>query len=108
MTIEPGTDIRSQGAGLIIEGKLMAKGNTDSIITFDTYADFKSWAGITFAGVKDRENKMEFVRMRNARIAVNCLSSSPLIERSEFTQNGDAMHVAGAFSKPLISKNAIL
>ena len=107
LTIEPGTEIKSKGGGLIIEGRISAQGDNDRIIRFDSISDDKLWPGITFASVKDRENKLSFVRIRNARTAVNCQASSPIIEMSEFTQNSEAIKIQGAFSKPLISKNTI-
>ncbi len=107
LRIESGTEIKSKGGGLIIEGRLSAEGDNDHIISFDAAQDGKIWAGITFSGVKDRENKMTFVRVRNARTGVHCQASSPVIEKSEFTQNTDAIKISGSFSKPLIVKNAI-
>lgn len=107
LTIEPGTEIKSKGGGLIIEGRISAQGDNDRIIRFDSISDDKLWPGITFASVKDRENKLSFVRIRNARTAVTCQASSPTIEMSEFTQNSEAIKIQGAFSKPLINKNAI-
>ena len=107
LTIEPGTEIKSKGGGLIIEGRISAQGDNDHIIRFDSISDDKHWPGITFASVKDRENKLSFVRIRNARTAVTCQASSPTIEMSEFTQNSEAIKIQGPFSKPLISKNTI-
>jgi len=107
LTIEPGTEIRSKGGALIVEGRLFAKGDNERIIRFDSLSDDKPWPGITFANVKDRENKLAFVRVRNAQTAVLCQASSPSIENSEFTQNMDAIRISGAFSKPLIRKNTL-
>ncbi|KAF0159490.1 MAG: fibronectin type III [Syntrophaceae bacterium] len=107
LTIEPGTKIKSKNGGLIIEGRIAAQGDNDNIISFDALEDDKLWSGITFSGVKDRENKMMFVRVKGARTAINCQASSPLIENSEFAGNADVLKIAGAFSKPLIIKNAI-
>ena len=107
LTIEPGTEIKSKGGGLIVEGRIFAQGDNDRIIRFDAISDDKVWPGITFAGVKDRENKLAFIRVRNAQTAVNCQASSPVIEMSEFTQNNNAISIQGAFSKPLIRKNNI-
>jgi parallel beta-helix repeat protein len=45
--------------------------------------------------------------VKNAQTAVNCQSSSPLIEKSEFTQNQQAIKIQGVFSKPLIRNNTI-
>jgi hypothetical protein len=107
LTIEPGTEIKSKGGALIVEGRISAQGDNDHIICFDSIQDDKLWPGILFASVKDRENKLAFVRIRNAWTAVNCQASSPVIEMSEFTQNNEAIKIQGAFSKPLINKNAI-
>ncbi|MEN6468372.1 MAG: GNA1162 family protein [Smithella sp.] len=106
LTIEPGTEIKSKGGALIIEGRISAQGDNDRIIRFDSVQDDKLWPGITFANVKDRENKLAFIRVRNAQTAVTCQASSPVIERSEFTQNREGIKIQGAFSKPTISKNS--
>lgn len=107
LTIEPGTEIRSAGGALIIEGRLSAEGDRDRLIRFESDRENQVWPGIIFANVKDRENKLTFVRVRNAQTAVTCQASSPTIELSEFTKNEDAIKIEGAFSKPLIRKNTI-
>jgi hypothetical protein len=107
LTIEPGTEIKSKGGALIIEGKLNAAGDNDHIINFDSAGDGQSWLGIVFANVKDKENTIKFVRIKNARTAINCQASSPTIEMSEFTQNDEALKIQGAFSRPVITKNSI-
>jgi len=106
LTIEPGTEIKSQGGALIIEGRISAEGDNEHIIRFDGTND-KLWPGISFSGVKDRENKMAYVRVARARTAVLCQASSPVIEKCEFTQNTEAIRISGAFSKPVISKNVL-
>jgi parallel beta-helix repeat protein len=105
LTIEPGTEIKSKGGGLIVEGRISAQGDNDRIIRFDTFTEGKLWPGITFASVKDRENKLAFVRVRHAKIAINCQASSPSVVASEFTQNADGIRIEGAFSKPVLQKN---
>jgi len=107
LTIEPGTEIRSAGGALIVEGRISAVGDNERIIAFDSVQDGKIWPGIRFVQVKDRENKLVFIRVRNAKTAVTCQASSPVVEHSEFTKNEDAVKIEGAFSKPLIRKNAI-
>ena len=107
LTIEPGTEIKSAGGALIIEGRLSAEGDHDHLIRFDSERNNQMWPGITFASVKDRVNKLTFVRVRNARTAVTCQASSPVIELCEFTKNEDAIKIEGAFSKPFIRKNTI-
>jgi hypothetical protein len=107
LTIEPGTEIKSRGGALIIEGRLNAQGDNEHIINFDAAGEGQTWPGIVFANVKDKENSIKFVRIKNAKIAVNCQASSPKIEMSEFTQNIEVLKVQGAFSKPDITKNSI-
>jgi hypothetical protein len=107
LTIEPGTEIKSRGGALIIEGRINAQGDDEHIINLDTAQEGKPWAGITFVNVKDKENLVKFVRIKNAKTAITCQSSSPRIEISEFTQNNDVLKISGAFSKPLIAKNSI-
>ncbi len=107
LTIEPGAEIQSGGGALIVEGRISAEGDNERIIRFDSVKDGQLWPGIRFAQVKDRENKMAFVRVRNAQTAVTCQASSPAIEKSEFTQNYEALKIQGAFSKPLVSKSMI-
>ena len=107
LTIEPGTEIKSKGGALIIEGRINAQGDDERIINFDTAQEGKLWAGVTFVGVKDKENLIKFIRIKNAKTAITCQSSSPKIEMSEFTQNSDVLKIAGAFSKPLLTKNSI-
>jgi hypothetical protein len=107
LTIEPGTEIKSAGGALIIEGKLSAEGDNDHIINFDAAAEGQSWPGIVFVNVRDKENIIRFVRIKGARTAVSCQASSPKIEMSEFTRNNEALKIQGAFSKPVILKNSI-
>ena len=107
LTIEPGTEIKSRGGALIIEGRINAQGDDEHIINLDTAQEGKPWAGITFVNVKDKENLIKFVRIKNAKTAITCQASSPRIEMSEFTQNNDVLKISGAFSKPLIEKNSI-
>jgi hypothetical protein len=107
LTIEPGTEIKSKGGALIIEGRINAQGDNEHIITLDTVQEGVLWAGLIFANVKDKENLVKFVRMKNAKTAITCQSSSPRIEMSEFTQNNQVLKISGAFSKPLIANNSI-
>jgi len=107
LTIEPGTEIKSRGGALIIEGRINAQGDDERIINLDTVQEGKLWAGINFVNVKDKENLVKFVRIKNAQTAITCQSSSPKIEMSEFTQNNEVLKILGTFSKPLIAKNSI-
>jgi len=107
LTIEPGTEIRSQGGALVIEGRLIAQGDEEHIIIFDAAEGAKSWDGITFSNVKEKDNLVKFCRIRNATVGITCEASSPQIEASELMENGIAIRILGAFSKPQIIKNTI-
>lgn len=107
LKIEPGARILSRGGGIIIEGSLEAKGDSENIIEFDTAEAGRSWAGIRFLNVRERENSLEFGRIKNALTAIACEASSPRIANSEFTENTRALRIAGAFSKPEILRNSI-
>jgi len=106
LTIEPGTEIKSKGGALIIEGRIKAEGDNEHIISFDSVEEGKLWTGIRFASVKDKENVIKFVRIKDAGTAINCQASSPQIAMSEFTENNEALKIQGAFSKPSVIKNS--
>jgi len=106
LTVEPGTEIRSKGKGLVIEGRLMAEGNTENIITFEGI-EGAAWEGITFMSVKEKENVLRFCRIRHARTGITFEASSPRVEDSEFTGNTEAARILGAFSKPVLVRNTI-
>lgn len=107
LTIEPGTEIRSRGGALIVEGQIKAQGDGEHVILFDTAVEGKTWKGIIFRNVKDKENVLKYLRIRNADAGVTCEASSPRIEFSEFTENVSAVKISGAFSKPRLSHNTI-
>lgn len=107
LVVEAGTEIHSRGAAMIIEGSLKAEGDGEHIITWDAVEEGKSWEGIVFKNVKDKENSLKFNRIKNAQAGVTAVASSPLIEASEFIGNVTAISIAGAFSKPLITKNVL-
>jgi len=107
LTIEPGTEIRSKGGALIVEGQLKAEGDGEHVILFDAAAEGGTWKGIVFKNVKDKENNVRYLRVRNAEAGITCEASSPRIEHSELAENLVAVRIAGAFSKPRISHNTI-
>jgi hypothetical protein len=107
LTIEPGTEIRSKGGALVIEGRLLARGDAEHLILFDAAQEGKPWAGIVFSNVKEKENLLAHSRVRNALTAIASEASSPRIEACELTENGSALRIAGAFSKPHVSRNTI-
>ncbi|MCX7816436.1 MAG: DUF799 family lipoprotein [Syntrophales bacterium] len=107
LTVEPGTEIHAKGGSLIVEGSLIAEGDGEHIITWDTAETGTRWGGIVFRNTKDKTNILRFNRIRNAHHGVKCLSSSPVINESEFTENDTAIFITGAFSSPMITKNVI-
>ena len=46
LTVEPGTVIRSRGEGVSVFGKLIARGDQQSMIIFESAAPDKEWKGI--------------------------------------------------------------
>jgi hypothetical protein len=107
LTIEPGTEIRSRGDALVIEGRLDARGDDERIIRFAALEPAKTWEGIVFRNVKDQENVVRFCRISDAATALACHTASPRIESCELTANGTAIRIQGAFSKPQVVKNTI-
>ncbi|MDO9558957.1 MAG: DUF799 family lipoprotein [Syntrophales bacterium] len=107
LTIEPGTEIRSRGGGLVIEGRLSAQGDDGHIIRFETLEAGKPWEGIVFNNVKEKENVLRYCRISNASTAVTCRAASPRINSCELTANGTAIRIQGTFSKPEVVKNTI-
>ncbi|HVO67454.1 MAG TPA: GNA1162 family protein [Syntrophales bacterium] len=107
LTIEPGTEIRSKGGALVIEGRLNAQGDAEHVIIFDVAEGGKSWGGLIFNNVKEKENLLKFCRIRNAAVGVLCQASSPGIENCELVENDTALMISGAFSKPQVTKNTI-
>ena len=107
LTIEPGTEIRSKGGALVIEGRLNAQGDEGHIIMFDVAEGGKSWEGLIFNNVKEKENLVKFCRIRNASTGITCQASSPIIEFCELLENGTAIKISGAFSKPQVVTSTI-
>ncbi len=107
LTIEPGAEIRSRGKGLVVEGNIHARGNKESIITFDALDGVSSWEGIRFRNVKEKENLLQFTRIRNASTGVAMEASSPVLDSCEITENETGILVSGAFSKPQIAGTSV-
>ena len=107
LTIEPGTEIRSTGGALVVEGRLLARGDAEHLILFAAAQEGKPWTGIVFSNVREKENLLTHSRILNALTAVAVEASSPRIEACELTENGSALRIAGAFSKPQIARNTI-
>jgi hypothetical protein len=107
LTIEPGTEIRSKGGPLVIEGRLNAQGDEEHVVVLDAAEGVKSWVGLIFNSVKEKENLVKFCRIRNAATGILCQASSPRVEACELLENGTAIMILGAFSKPQVVKNTI-
>lgn len=107
LTIEPGTIIRSNGEGISVMGKMIAKGDKTSLIAFEPASPGQNWKGIIFKGTKDEENVVEFTRINGALTGITCLSSSPLIRHNEISNNKVGIQVSESFSKPIIFRNVI-
>ncbi len=107
LTIEPGTEVRSSGGGLIIEGQIKARGTKEHLITFTSTEEGKLWEGILFNNTKEKDNQLAYLRISSAKVAISCEASSPRLEDSELTVNLMALKIMGAFSRPELQRNAI-
>ncbi|MEE8398764.1 MAG: right-handed parallel beta-helix repeat-containing protein, partial [Desulfobacterales bacterium] len=106
LTIEPGARIEASGGGLVIKGKLVSSGGDKQLISFQS-PDGQSWDGIVFEQVKGDDSIIEYTRIADAAIGVDCRSSSPVIRRNEFVNNQTAVRVSGGYAKPLIENNIV-
>ncbi len=107
LSIEPGTVIRSKGEGIVILGKLVARGDKSSLITLETALPEQTWKGLLFQGTKNEESAVEYVKINGAAVGISCLSSSPLIAHNDISHNQVGIRVSEAFSKPKIFGNSI-
>ncbi|MEA3280387.1 MAG: DUF799 family lipoprotein, partial [Thermodesulfobacteriota bacterium] len=103
LTIEPGTVIKSKGNGLVIKGGIIACGDKTEHITFLSDNN-EFWQGIIFDSVKRDKNLLEFCRVKDSAVGVECRSSSPEIRNCEFVNNGTALKIMGGFSNPCIDQ----
>jgi parallel beta-helix repeat protein len=107
LTIEPGTVVRSRGEGISVLGKLIARGNRQSMITFEPNEPNKEWKGIVFSGTSGEESAIEFSKITGADVGITCLSSSPLIVSNDLSKNQVGLLISESFSKPRIRGNLI-
>jgi len=107
LTIEPGTEVRSSGGGLVIEGQIRAKGTKEHLITFTSTEEGRFWEGMLFNNTKEKEHQLAYLRISNAKVAISCEASSPRLEDSELTMNLTALKITGAFSRPELQRNFI-
>jgi hypothetical protein len=109
LKIEPGVIIESAGPGLYIRGNLIAVGQPDASIVFRAEshdAAIPRWQGLTFDNTGTSQNRLEYVKIRDAQVAIRGISSSPDIRHTSLTQNELAM-VLSEFSTPHIEANII-
>lgn len=106
LTIEPGTRIEATGGALVIKGKLVASGGNTQLITFES-PDGQGWGGIAFHRVKGDDSIIEYARIADAVIGVDCRTSSPVIRQNEFVRNQIGIRVSGGYAKPTIESNII-
>lgn len=104
--VEAGTEIRSRGGALVVEGNLTARGDEGHLISWAPAEGVKTWEGIVFRNVKEKENVLTYNKITGAVAGVTCIASSPAVTASEFTGNVTGISVSGAFSKPVIERCA--
>ena len=107
LTIEPGTVIRSRGAGLMVSGKLLARADPKNRTVFEAAAPGGEWRGILFQGTQNEESAVQYVRVNGAQAGITCLSSSPLILGNDLSKNRVGLRIRDPFSKPRIQGNVI-
>ncbi|MDQ1278328.1 MAG: hypothetical protein QG555_1370 [Thermodesulfobacteriota bacterium] len=108
LTIEAGTEVRSRGPALIVEGGLVAPGDVEHVISWDTATPGKSWEGIVIRNVKEKEISLKFNRVQNAATGLTLQSASPLVASCDLSLNATAVRISGAFAKPRLVKNTVL
>ncbi len=108
LTIEAGTEVRSRGPALIVEGGLVAPGDGEHVISWDTATPGKSWEGIVIRNVKEKEISLKFNRVQNVATGLTLQSASPLVASCDLSLNATAVRISGAFAKPRLVKNTVL
>jgi parallel beta-helix repeat protein len=106
LLIEPGTRIESMGGSIVIQGQLQAVGDKEGMIIFDGFKGGQ-WAGIILDRVKNDKSNISFCQVKNALIGLTILSSSPFVNRNEFSDNNTGILIKGSFSRPQITENYI-
>jgi hypothetical protein len=101
LTIEPGVVVSfGKNAALIVEGSLIAVGNSSSLITFTSNQPAPArgqWTGISFVGGNNESLVLKFAEVTCARNAIVIESlGSALIEECEVANNSlSGIHVIG-------------
>jgi hypothetical protein len=109
LTIEPGCVVRSEGAAIMVRGKLIARGNAGALIQFlgaDEEKAGVAWEGVVFDNAYDSGSQMAFCKIKQARAGITMITSSPSISDCIVTENGTGLDIQ-EFSKPVIRRNII-
>jgi parallel beta-helix repeat protein len=107
LTIAPGTLIRSKGEGISVLGKLIARGDGQSLITFEAASPGQEWKGLFFKSTMNEDSVVEFSKITGAAVAITCLSSSPFIAQSDLSRNQVGLRISEPFSRPRVQGNDI-
>lgn len=107
LTIEPGTAVRSRGGGLVVSGKLLARGDPKNMTVFEPAAPGGEWKGILFRGTRNEESAVQYAKISGAQAGITCLSSSPLILGNDLSKNRVGLRIQESFSKPRVQGNVI-
>jgi len=95
LTIQPGTKIRSAGNYYVkVEGRVLAEGKSDSLITFTSLKNNGTWKGIKFYGTSTANDSSKFVFC----VVKNCVNLGTTV----FDQYGGAFLIY-SFHKVLLS-----
>jgi len=106
LTIEPGTEIRSNGKGLTVRGALRVGGSKKRIVTFGSNTE-DPWDGILFERAKEGKSAVEFARIESAETGISCISSSPAIAHNELVNNQNGLAISGSYSMPTVDGNTV-
>ncbi|MEW6086696.1 MAG: right-handed parallel beta-helix repeat-containing protein [bacterium] len=115
LTIEPGvkivfkaiskTESEDKRIKIVVQGNLIANGTSAEKIIFNSSEKLLGvWGGIIFENIKDNRSILENCQIENARCAVTCLNSSPVITNCYFAKNELAIDCED-WASPVISNN---
>jgi tetratricopeptide (TPR) repeat protein len=95
LTIEPGTKVLSAGGGLVVAGRLIAKGAPGSPIVFAPQKTDAAWPGIVLSG--KARSVLALCTVRKAIVGITCQAGSePEIRSCTFTDTPLAVISNGA------------
>ena len=106
LTIQPGTEVISNGGALVVKGRISALGTPSDLIRFSG-PEKGVWGGIVFEDTAERSSVLSFCRITGASTAVTCISASPSVTSCELENNGTGLTASGSFSRPRVSGSII-